>query len=375
MAPGLFAAAAAAAAAAVLAAVASLAAHVALNCHIQPNPSPPPPPTPRYPPNNLLQRLEKLGEGALRAPEDVYVDAAAGWAAYTATRDGWLQRMHPNNGSWERWRFVGGTGLLGIAPSADSTGTMLVCDADRGLLRVGEEGVTLLASEVDGSTIRFADAAVEASDGMVYFSDASARFGFDRWMLDFIESRPTGRLLRYDPRTGETSVVLDSLGFANGVALPRDEAFVVVCESTRFRCMKVWLKGEKAGMAETFIDNLPGAPDNIRLGSDGSFWIALIQLRSPRLDLINRWSLTKRIVASFPALIEWSKATAKGAMVAQVSEDGKIIRLLDDSEGKVINFITSVTEFNGDLFLGSLSTNFIGKLSLAQVTQVTDSVS
>jgi hypothetical protein len=75
-----------------------------------------------------VQRLEKLGEGALDAPEDVYVDAAAGGALYTATRDGWLQRMM-NNGSWERWRFVGGTGLLGVAPSAD--GTMLVCDADK----------------------------------------------------------------------------------------------------------------------------------------------------------------------------------------------------------------------------------------------------
>jgi hypothetical protein len=72
------------------------------------------------------QRLEKLGEGQLSGPEDVYVDAAAGGTLYTATRDGWLQRMQPN-GSWERWQFVGGAGLLGIAPSAD--GSMLVCDA------------------------------------------------------------------------------------------------------------------------------------------------------------------------------------------------------------------------------------------------------
>ncbi|WVZ66681.1 hypothetical protein U9M48_015870 [Paspalum notatum var. saurae] len=353
-------------AAAVLAAVASLAAHVALNCPIQPVPSPRPPPTPA--PNNLLQRLEKLGEGALDAPEDVYVDAAAGGALYTATRDGWLQRMRPGNASWERWRFLGGTGLLGITPSAD--GAMLVCDADKGLLRVGEDGaVTLLASEVEGTTIRFADAAIEASDGTVYFSDASARFGFDRWFHDFVESRPTGRLLRYDPRSGQTSVVLDRLGFANGVALPRDEAFVVVCESSRYRCTRVWLKGEKAGKAETFIDNLPGCPDNIRLGSDGHFWIALIQLRSSWLDFVTRWSLTKRIVASFPALLDWIHATAKGAMVAQVSEDGSIVRVLDDSEGKAINFVTSVTEFNGDIFLGSLATNFVGKLSLAQVAQ------
>ncbi|XP_066395270.1 protein STRICTOSIDINE SYNTHASE-LIKE 4-like [Miscanthus floridulus] len=356
MAPGLL-------AAAVLAAVASLAAHVALNCPVQPVPSTPRPPTP--PPNNLLQRLEKLGEGALDAPEDVYVDAAAGGTLYTATRDGWLQRMHPNNGSWERWRFVGGTGLLGVAPSAD--GTMLVCDADKGLLRVGEEGVTLLASEVEGSTIRFADAAIEASDGTVYFSDASTRFDFDRWFYDFLESHATGRLLRYDRRNGETSVVLDRLSCANGVALPRDETFVVVCETWRFSCMRVWLKGEKAGKAETFVD-LPGAPDNIRLGSDGHFWIAL-HLSSPWLDFITRWTFTKRVVASLPVLLKWSKATIKGAMVAQVSDDGNVVRVLDDSEGKVINSVTSVTEFNGDIFLGSLWTNFVGKLSLAQVTQ------
>ena len=94
-----------------------------------------------------------------------------------------------------------------------------------------------------------------------------------------------------------------------------------------------------------------------------------MQLRSPWLDFITRWTFTKRVVASFPGLIEWSKGTAKGAMVAQVTEDGNIVRILDDSEGKVINFVTSVTEFNGDIFLGSLATNFVGKLSLAQVIQ------
>ncbi|KAG8099384.1 hypothetical protein GUJ93_ZPchr0013g36960 [Zizania palustris] len=217
--------------------------------------------------------------------------------------------------------------------------------------------------------VRFADAAIEASDGTVYFSDATTRFTFANWYLDFLESRFSGRLLKYDPRTGKASVVLGGLGFANGVALPADESFVVVCESMRFRCLKVWLKGEKAGQAEIFVDNLPGCPDNIRLGSDGYFWIALLQLRSsPWVELINRWTLTKKVVASFPALLEWSKATLKGAMVAQVSQDdGQIMRVLDDSQGKVVRFITSVTEFNGDLFFGSLDANFVGKLSLAKV--------
>jgi hypothetical protein len=66
-----------------------------------------------------------------------------------------------------------------------------------------------------------------------------------------------------------------------------------------------------------------------------------MQLRSPWLDFITRWTFTKRVVALFPALSEWIKGTAKGAMVAEVSEDVTILRVLDDSQGKVINFITS----------------------------------
>ncbi|KAF0908155.1 hypothetical protein E2562_022958 [Oryza meyeriana var. granulata] len=91
--------------------------------------------------------------------------------------------------------------------------------------------------------------------------------------------------------------------------------------------------------------------------------------------MITRLTLTTRVIASFPALVEMTKATMKGAMVAQVSQKGEIMRVLDDSEGKVINAVTSVTEFNGDLFFGSLVTNFIGKLSLAKVPQEQDAVS
>uniref|UniRef100_A0A0E0LN95 Strictosidine synthase conserved region domain-containing protein n=1 Tax=Oryza punctata TaxID=4537 RepID=A0A0E0LN95_ORYPU len=313
-----------AAGAAALAVAVSLAVHVAIHCPVQPvGPPPTRPPAAsaaaRFPPNNLLQNLEKLGEGQLNAPEDVYVDA--GGEVYTGTRDGWVRRMR-GNGSWERWGLVGGLGLLGIAPSAD--GAMLVCDADK------------------------------ASDGTVYFSDASTRFNFDNWFQDFLEYRFTGRLLKYDPRTGKASVVLDGLGFANGVALPPDEAFVVVCETMKFRCLRVWLKGEKAGEAEIFVDNLPGNPDNIRLGSDGE-----VSMAGPDLPL--------ELDQEGHRFVPIAHREDQGDLVAQVSLNGEIMRVLGDSEGKMIDHFTSVTEFNGDLFLGSLATNFIGKISLAKV--------
>lgn len=50
------------------------------------------------------------------------------------------------------------------------------------------------------------------------------------------------------------------------------------CMFIRFRCLKYWLKSEIRGKTEIFIDNLPGAPDNINLAPDGSYWIALIQV-------------------------------------------------------------------------------------------------
>lgn len=67
-----------------------------------------------------------MGEGVLEGPEDVCVDDEG--TLYTATRDGWIKRMHPINGSWESWTLIGGPSLLGLAIS--TAGDLLVCDAD-----------------------------------------------------------------------------------------------------------------------------------------------------------------------------------------------------------------------------------------------------
>lgn len=60
----------------------------------------------------------------MERPEDVCVDKKSG-VLYTATRDGWIKRMH-TNGSWEDWKMVGGRSLLGLAMSMD--GSIIVCD-------------------------------------------------------------------------------------------------------------------------------------------------------------------------------------------------------------------------------------------------------
>ena len=78
---------------------------------------------------------------------------------------------------------------------------------------------------------RFADDVVEASDGSLYFSVASTKYDLHNWYLDVLEARPHGQLLKYDASLNETSVFLDNLGFANGVALSKDEDYLLVCET------------------------------------------------------------------------------------------------------------------------------------------------
>ncbi|KAK6941281.1 hypothetical protein RJ641_026658 [Dillenia turbinata] len=313
-----------------------------------------------FPPTSYdLQRVVKLGEGLLEKPEDVCFDKEG--MLYTATRDGWIKRMH-KNGSWEDWKRIGGDALLGITPTI--TGGVLVCDAEKGLFKVSDDGITLVASHVNGSKIRYADDVIEASDGTVYFSVASTKYGLQDTDLDLLEARPHGQLLKYDPISQETSILIDGLLFANGVALSKDEDFLVVCETWRCRCKKHWLKGKNKGETEVFVDNLPGGPDNINLAPDGSFWIALVKLTSDGLEFIHTSTTLKRLFASYPSLFPNFTGMNKKATAVNVAADGRIIRKLDDPNGTVISFVTSALEYEDHLYLGNLNTNFVGKLAL-----------
>lgn len=313
-----------------------------------------------FPPlNNRLQEVTKIGEGILKKPEDVTVDKEG--RLYTATRDGWIIRLL-KNGTSENWKWINSTTLLGLTTTI--CGDLVVCDAEEGLLRVNEDGVTSILSHVNGSKLRFADDVIEAKDGSLYFSIASTKYGLDEWYLDMLEARPHGQLLKYDPQTKETTVVLDNLFFANGVALSTDQDYLLVCESWKFRCLKYWLQGDQKGKIEIFVENLPGAPDNINLAPDGSFWIALFQLPRKGMEFVHKSKVAKHLVATFPRASTLVQGMHRKATVVKVAQNGQVLKRFDDPDGKVISFVTSALEYDGHLYLGSLNADFVGKLPL-----------
>ena len=97
------------------------------------------------------------------------------------------------------------------------------------------------------------------------------RFSLENVMKIILESKPDGGLFRYDPKTKKVETLIDGALFANGVAVSKNDDFVLMVELTTYRVLRYWLKGKKKGETDIFIDNLPGFPNGISRRPDGSF--------------------------------------------------------------------------------------------------------
>jgi sugar lactone lactonase YvrE len=308
-------------------------------------------------PNDRLESAELLAVGKVDGPEDVEVDARG--RVFTGTADGRVVRVDPD-GTITTLANTGGR-PVGIAFAPD--GNLIVADGVKGLLSIDPEGkITTLVTRTAEFPLSFADDVDVARDGTIYFSDASSKFGPNEYLYDMLEGRPHGRLLRYDPATHETRVLLGDLCFANGVALSQNEDFVLVNETYRFRIMRCWLTGERAGTSEVFLDNLPGYPDNITSNRQGAFWLALFTVRNDDADWLSPRPFVKGVLAKLPGFL-WPKPRPY-AFVVKLDENGQILDSFQDPTGKRLHAITSASERDGYLYLGSLSNDRIGKFKL-----------
>lgn len=311
-----------------------------------------------FAPNHLLANAELIAPGKLQGPEDMEVDDHGN--VFASCENGKIVHISPE-GNVKAYAATGGRPL---GNKLLSDGRLIVADADKGLLEIGRKGeIKVLTTEADGIPFRFTDDLDVAKDGTVYFSDASDKYGSQEYLYDLMEARPNGRLLRYDPSTGRTEVLLKELYFANGVALSQNEDFVLVNETYRYRIRRYWLKGPKAGQNDFFIENLPGFPDNISSDGNGTFYLALFTVRNSLMDsILHPRPGLKAFIAKLPKFL-WPKAQPYG-FVLLLDENGTPLRSFQEPGGKHLKAITSVKYKNGFLYLGSLHNDRIGKYKL-----------
>jgi sugar lactone lactonase YvrE len=311
-----------------------------------------------YARNDLLKGVERIAKGAGKGPEAIAFDAQG--RIYTGFVDGRVARFDADGGGYTLLANTGGR-PFGVFIHPD--GGVIVCDSNKGLLKIDGEGkIAVLTAEADGVPFRFAnDLAITKDGSKVYFTDSSSKFGAKEVMKDIVEHGGRGRFLVYDFKTGETRVLLKGLQYSNGVALGPDEAFALVNETGSYRILRYWLKGEKAGTPDVFADNLPGFPDNITFNGEDRFWVAIYAPRTPVADKLAPYPVLRKAVAR---ALQFLPAPVKAqAFVLAFDPSGKLVANLQYDGADAYYPVTSAREHpNGFLYFGSLTADSLARI-------------
>jgi sugar lactone lactonase YvrE len=292
------------------------------------------------------------GHGA----EDVVV-ATSGpdeGSVFTGTEDGSVFRISHDGRKVDRVAHTGGR-PLGIEFAPD--GRLLVCDTTRGLLWVdpGTGHVDVITGDVAGLAMKFCNNGAIASDGTLWWSDSSTRFGIEEWKHDFVLNTRTGRLLRRTP-DGVVSTVLDGLAFANGVALSAAEDFVCVAETAARTVVRHWISGPDKGRRDFLCSDLPGYPDNIARGTDGLIWISIASPTDPVVERLQRGpTVLRRLATALPDRLQPKPKETVRAVA--YDERGTLVHDIDirpAEHGASYHMVTGVREHDGRLWMGSL---------------------
>ena len=269
--------------------------------------------------------------GAYEGPEDVAVGEDG--ALYATTSSGTILRIEGSTGEVSEIAETGGR-PLGIESLPD--GSFVIANAYTGIQRVSPGGdVTDLLTAIGGEPIAYADDLAVSGSGIIYFSDASTKFGAREWsgsysasLLDIIEHGGHGRVIAFDPRSGDTTILVDGIDFANGVAIDADDRYLLIAETGSYRILRYWLQGPQAGSTEVVVDNLPGFPDNINRGADGRFWIGLVAPRDAKLDGLSDKPFLRKVVQRLPAFLRPSAVPS--SHVFAINGDGEVLLSLQD---------------------------------------------
>ncbi|XP_030626357.1 adipocyte plasma membrane-associated protein [Chanos chanos] len=356
-----------------------------LECPIQPEAfslNEPPLMTDCYEPNLKLRQAQRLFEDQLVGPESI---ANIGDVIYTGTADGKIMKIEGRNmhilatlgrppcGSREHEHICGRPLGIRVGPN----GTLFVADAYLGLFEVnpvtGE--VTSLVStgtKVGGRRLSFVNDLDVTQDGKkVYFTDSSSRWQRRDYLNLIMEATADGRVLEYDMETKQVSVMMENLRFPNGIQLFPDEESVLVTETTLARIRRVHVSGLNKGGMDTFVDNLPGFPDNIRRSSSGGYWVAMSAVRPnpgfSMLDFLSQRPWLKKLIFKLFSQDVLMKFVPRYSLVVELQETGACVRSFHDPHGTVAAYVSEAHEYDGHLYLGSFRSPYLCKLDLSKV--------
>ncbi|XP_038679847.1 protein STRICTOSIDINE SYNTHASE-LIKE 10-like [Tripterygium wilfordii] len=229
-----------------------------------------------------------------------------------------------------------------------ATCELFIADATFGLLKVGLEGgvATQLANSAEGVPFQFTNGLdININTGEVFFTVSSMVFQRRDYALAFISMDKTGRLLKYDPHTNNVTVLHRKLAIPNGIALSKNNSFLLVAESTTSRILKFSFINDSTSVGTPkHLVQLKRPPDNIKRNAKGEFWVALVS----GLDEVS-------VTVSMPSSVE-------DPVGVKINEEGRVIGVLSANGSKELESISEVEEVDGVLWIGSVVKPYVAHI-------------
>lgn len=142
--------------------------------------------------------------------------------------------------------------------------------------------------------------------------------------------------------------MVKGLAFPNGVALSKDNSFILVAESTTFKILKIQLRDSKTNNNNNIepFAQVPRSPDNIKRNNKGEFWVAQNSGRG----------LIQKLGNEIETTLPWNA----DPVAIKFDEKGRAIVVLDGEYGRQLDSVSEVEEHEGSLWIGSAVQPFIG---------------
>lgn len=317
--------------------------------------------------NNELATVVKIDLGGWVGAEDIVFDSVGNLycgvhKAENDFSDGKILKITAE-GKIEIF-YDAGSWVAGL--HFDKRNNLIALSHKQGLISISpQKEVTILANKDDKNRHFLIPNGLDIdSKQNIFFTNTSSEnpytIKYGRKLI--LEMKPDGGLYRYNPQTKEIKTLIDGTYFGNGVVVSRDETFLLMVETTKYRILKYWLTGEKAGKTEVFIDNLHGFPNGISIRDDGTFWLGFTTKRNDALDKIHPKIGMKKFVYSLPNWLQPKQD--KFGMVMNISEKGEILHTFFDPTGIDMPEAGSVKEQNGFLYVGGDNLPYIGKYKI-----------
>ena len=308
--------------------------------------------------NNLLKDTIYELKGFINNPEDVAIDSLG--RTYVGLEDGKIVRHEKGN----KFEVLVNTGGRPLGLHIDKEDHLIIADAEKGLFKLDTQknSLKLLFNKYEGIFVPFLDDVTVGKNGIIYFTQASDVYSFKEYKKDFIYHKGTGKVFSFDPQTKESKLLIKDLNFANGIAISKNDDFILINETGKYRVLKYFLKGPKIGKTEVLIDNLPGFPDGISSNGKDIFWLAIIDPRDKLLDRILPFPNLRKILLLLPNFLVPPRPKYGG--VFGLNSQGKVLYNFQDPKGKQVSAITSVQQFGDKLYLGTLRNSYYGWLPL-----------